>query len=191
MSKKAHRFDASDDFVESLGGEHRREMIPVESVLPRMSLGRDDSVLDLGAGAGYFTFPVAGVAREVLAIDIEPKMLSYLRSRLDEPGNDAISLVQGEITALPIADGSVDHVLAAFVYHEVDSQKRLVEECRRVLKPSGRITVIDFQKRFTGHGPPIWVRKRPEHVISTCKGLFALEDRHDAKAYYQLRLRRL
>lgn len=191
MSKKAHKFEASEDFAEHLGGEHRRQMIPVESVIPRMSLSPDDSVADLGAGVGYFTFPVADVSRDVVAVDIEPKMLSYLRSRVAERGDRKISPVRGEITALPLADGSLDHVLAAFVYHEVDSQERLLRECHRVLRPSGSLTVIDFQKRFTGDGPPFWVRKKPEHVLSTGRGMFELADRHDAKAYYQLRLKRL
>jgi len=191
MSKRAHRFEASDDFAEHLGGEHRRQMIPVETVIPRMSLSRDDSVVDLGAGVGYFTFPVANVSREVVAVDIEPKMLSHLRSRMVALGEERVSLVRGEITSLPLADRSADHVLAAFVYHEVDSQRRLLEECHRVLKPSGALTVIDFQKRLIGDGPPFWVRKRPEHVLSTGSGLFELADRYDAKAYYQLKLKRL
>lgn len=188
MSRKAHRFGASEGFAEHLEGEHRREMIPVESVLPRLSLRPDDSVADLGAGVGYFTFPIARVSSSVIALDIEPKMLSLLRTRMVERGSGNVSLVRGEITSLPLADRSVDHVFAAFVYHEVDSQEHLMRECHRVLKDSGSLTVIDFQKRFTGDGPPIWVRKRPEHVLSAGKGMFRLADRFDARAYYQLRL---
>ncbi len=188
MIKRAHRFDASEGFAERLEGEHRRELVPVESVLPRMSLRPDDSVVDLGAGVGYFTFPVSEVCGSVVAVDIEPKMLSVLRARMAEKDDGRVSLIRGEITSLPLASGSVDHVLAAFVYHEVDSQEHLMRECHRVLKPSGYLTVIDFQKKFTGDGPPIWVRKKPEHVLSTGKGMFRLADRFDAKAYYQLRL---
>lgn len=188
MTRKSHRFEASEGFEEHLEGEHRREMIPVESVLPRMSLRKDDVAVDLGAGTGYFTLPISEVCASVIAVDIEPKMLSALRSRLTERARGNVWLVRGEITSLPIASGSVEHVLAAFVYHEVDSQERLIRECHRVLRPSGTLTVIDFQKRFAGDGPPYWVRKRPEHVLSAGKGLFALADRFDSKAYYQLRL---
>jgi len=191
MSGKAHRFEASDDFAEHLEGERRREMIPVEAVLPRLSLSPGDSVLDLGAGVGYFTFPMARKCGSVIAVDIEPKMLSLLRGRIADRGHDNVSLLRGEITSLPVASGSVDHVFASFVYHEVDSQQSLVRECHRVLKPSGTLSVIDFQKRFTRDGPPVWVRKRPGHVLSTGRGMFSLEDRFETKAYYQLRLRRI
>lgn len=191
MSKKAHKFEAADDFVEHLEGEHRRGLIPVESVLPRMSLRPDDSVVDLGAGVGYFTFPMALLCREVIAVDIEPKMLSLLRTRIAEQGLGNVSLVKGEITSLPFSAQSVDQVFAAFVYHEVDSQEHLMRECHRVLRPSGSLTIIDFQKRLMGDGPPIWVRKKPEHVLSTGAGMFRLEDRIDTKAYYQLRLVKL
>lgn len=191
MSKKAHTFEASQGFEERLEGEHRRRMIPVESILLRMHIRPEDTVVDLGAGVGYFTFPLSLVSASVLAVDIEPKMLSLLRKRITEGRLENISLLKGEITSLPVADGSVDQVLAAFVYHEVDSQERLMRECYRVLRPSGHLTVIDFQKRLTGDGPPIWVRKRPKHVLSAGKGLFRLEDRFETKAYYQLRLQRI
>ncbi|MBN1678257.1 MAG: class I SAM-dependent methyltransferase [Candidatus Thermoplasmatota archaeon] len=190
MTKKAHRFEASDNFAEHLESEHRRGLIPVESVLPRMPLGHDDSVLDLGAGVGYFTFPMARLCQEVIAVDIEPKMLSLLRSRISEREVPNVSPVKGEITRLPFDAACVDHVFAAFVYHEVDSQEQLMRECHRVLRPSGSLTVIDFQKRLMTDGPPIWVRKKPEHVLSTGAGVFRLEDRFETKAYYQLRLRK-
>lgn len=191
MSGKAHRFEASDDFAEHLEGERRREMIPVEAVLPRLSLRPGDSVLDLGAGVGYFTFPIARECGSVTAVDIEPKMLSLLSKRMSDQGHENVFLLRGEITSLPVASGSVDHVFASFVYHEVDSQQSLVRECHRVLRPSGILTVIDFQKRFTKDGPPVWVRKRPGHVLSAGRGMFSLEDRFETKAYYQLRLRRV
>ncbi len=191
MSGKAHRFEASDDFAEHLEGERRREMIPVEAVLPRLSLRPDDTVLDLGAGVGYFAFPIARECGSVIAVDIEPKMLALLRKRVTDRGHDNVSLLRGEITSLPVASGSVSHIFASFVYHEVDSQQRLVTECHRVLKPSGILTVIDFQKRFSMDGPPVWVRKKPGHVLSAGRGMFSLEDRFETKAYYQLRLRRI
>ncbi len=191
MSRKAHKFEASGDFAEHLEGGRRREMIPVESVIPRMNIREQDSVADLGAGTGYFTLPMASMCGEVIAVDMEPKMLAFLKDRAFEEAIDNVSLVKGEITSLPLASESVDRVMAAFVYHEVESQDRLLRECHRVLRPSGSLTVIDFQKRLMRYGPPIWVRKRPEHVLSTGTGMFRLEDRFDARAYYQLRLRKV
>lgn len=174
--------------MERLDGEHRREMIPVDSVLPRMRVRPEDRVVDLGAGIGYFALPLSSLSREVVAVDIEPKILSILKARAHDRRAENVSLLKAEITSLPMADGSADKVLAAFVYHEVESQKKLIQECHRILRPSGSLTVIDFQKRFTRDGPPIWVRKRPKHVLATGAGMFRLDERFDSRVYYQLRL---
>ncbi|MBU0623702.1 MAG: methyltransferase domain-containing protein [Candidatus Thermoplasmatota archaeon] len=185
-----HRFSAEGDFIERLEGSERRESIPVESVLPRLGLGGDDVVADLGAGIGYFTFPVAREVREVIAVDTEPKMLEILSKRVRERGVDNVRVLRGEITELPLSDSSIGHVLAAFIYHEVGSQEKLVGECARVLLRHGSLTVIDFQKRETPFGPPLKERKTPEEVLRTSSKWFTLVSRFETEVFYQLLLSR-
>jgi ubiquinone/menaquinone biosynthesis C-methylase UbiE len=185
-----HRFPAKGDFIERLEGSERREIIPVESILPRLGLGRDDVVADLGAGIGYFTFPIAGEVREVIAVDMEPKMLEILSKRVRERGVGNVRVLRGEVTELPLADSSIDNVLAAFIYHEVGSQKRLVGECARILRRHGSLTVIDFQKRETPFGPPVKERKTPEDVLRTSSKWFTFVSRFETEVVYQLLLSR-
>ncbi len=187
---KGHRFSAEGDFIERLEGSERREVIPVESVLPRLGLGRDDVVADLGAGIGYFTFPIAEEVREVIAVDMEPKMLEILSERVRDRVVDNVLVLRGEITKLPLADSSISHVLAAFIYHEVGSQERLVRECARILRRHGSLTVIDFQKRETPFGPPVKERKKPEEVLRTSDKWFTLVSRFETEIFYQLLLSR-
>lgn len=186
LHRRPHKFEASGEFLEHLDGEERRRSIPPEIIVERMGLSENDSVLDLGAGVGYFSSPISKGSRDVIAIDSEPKMLSILsqRTRSSDIGN--VHLVCGDIVVLPLADGSVDHVLAAFVYHEVSDQSKLMEESARVLRPSGRLTVVDFQKRISREGPPIWVRKSPGHVERTSSPWFRSYNRFETDLYYQL-----
>lgn len=186
LHRRPHKFEASGEFLEHLDGEERRRSIPPEIIVERMGLSENDSVLDLGAGVGYFSSPISKGSRDVIAIDSEPKMLSILsqRTRSSDIGN--VHLVCGDIVVLPLADGSVDHVLAAFVYHEVSDQSKLMEESARVLRPSGRLTVVDFQKRISREGPPIWVRKSPGHVERTSSPWFRPFNRFETDLYYQL-----
>ena len=186
LRRKPHRFEASGDFLEHLDGEERRRSIPPEIIVERMGLSENDSVLDLGAGVGYFAVPISKRSKDVIAIDSEPKMLSILsqRTRSSDLGN--MRLVRGDIVVLPLADGSVDHVLAAFVYHEVSDQSKLMEESARVLRPSGRLTVVDFQKRISREGPPIWVRKSPGHVERASSPWFKPFNKFETDLYYQL-----
>jgi len=186
LGRKAHKFEASGEFLEHLDGEERRRSIPPGTIVERMGLAESDSVIDLGAGIGYFTSPISRMCREVVAVDSEPKMLSILSQRARSSGIGNIHLLCGDITVLPLADESVDHVFAAFVYHEVADQSKLMEESARVLRRSGRITVVDFQKRISREGPPIWVKKSPKHVERTALPWFKLSSRFDTDLYYQL-----
>jgi ubiquinone/menaquinone biosynthesis C-methylase UbiE len=186
LRRKPHKFEASGEFLEHLDGDERRRSIPPEIIVERMGLSENDSVLDLGAGVGYFAIPISKGSRDVIAIDSEPKMLTVLSQRTRSSGIGNVHLVCGDIDALPLADGSVDHVLAAFVYHEVSDQSKLMEESARVLRPSGRLTVVDFQKRISREGPPIWVRKSPGHVMRTSSPWFKPFNRYETHLYYQL-----
>ena len=186
LRRKPHRFEASGGFLEHLDGEERRRSIPPELIVERMGLSENDMVLDLGAGVGYFALPISKRCKDVVAIDSEPKMLSILSQRTRSSGISNMHLVCGDIAVLPLADGSVDHVLAAFVYHEVSNQSTLMEESARVLRPSGRLTVVDFQKRISREGPPIWVRKSPGHVERTSSPWFRPYNRVETDLYYQL-----
>jgi ubiquinone/menaquinone biosynthesis C-methylase UbiE len=172
--------------MERLEGAERRSAIPPDLVVSQLGLVPSGRSVDLGAGIGYFSFPLAERASEVVSIDIEPKMLGVIAERASERGVENIRLVRGEITRLPLADASIDHVLGAFVYHEVDDQKSLVAECARVLCPGGRLDIVDFQKRETSMGPPVSVRKTPEHVIRTASKMMRLESRFETEVFYQL-----
>ena len=186
MPAKAHKFEAEGDFVEHLEGAKRRERLPLNEIVPRLSLSKSDLVVDLGPGTGYFTFPMAEAAKHVVGIEIEEKMLKVIKQRTGERSADNVSIVRGDMNRMPIADSSADHVLAAFVYHEVENQAKLIAECARILRRGGWLTVIDFQRRIESDGPPIWVRKSPAHVKKTASSLFKLASSSGTKGYYQL-----
>lgn len=188
---RGHRFMAHDGFVTRLEGEERRRLVPTREIVPRLGLREGDTVLDLGAGTGYFSFPMAECGASVIALDIEPKMLQVLSSRAAERGMPAVDPVMGDILRLPFASSSVDVVFAAFVYHEVPDQGVLLGECARVLKPSGKLAVVDFQRRQTPIGPPVSERKPPSHVRRTARKWFRLEWSHETETYYQLMFSRL
>jgi len=184
--RHGHRFELSEDFIERLEGGKRREAIPPEAVVRRMHLSREDTVADLGAGVGYFTFPIAGHVHDVVAVDIEPKMIEILNRRSDEKQVTNLRAIRAEVTSTPIESGSVDHVLAAFVYHEVPSRVALLHEACRILKEDGRLTIVDFQKTETGFGPPVEERIAPGAVKREAAKIFSLVDSFETDIYYQL-----
>ena len=185
------RFSAEGDFFERLEGPERMAAIPRDEILPRMGLSRTQTVLDLGAGTGYFSIPIAEKVRKVVSVDLEPKMLGVLEQRILLAKIPNISMIRAEITHVPIRDDSMDHVLAAFVYHEVDRPARLMFESSRVLRPGGVLTVLDFQKKETTFGPPVSERKTPSQVIRSAPDEMHLHSVHEADVYYQMELVKL
>lgn len=183
---RSHRFSAKGDFIERLEGRERIALIPREVIIPRMRLKRSETLVDLGSGIGYFSLPMAKRVKLVISVDIEPKMHEVLSSRIRAGAVKNIEPLRAEITNLPIADASVDHVLVAFVYHEIKDRKRLMAEASRVLKNRGILTVVDFEKRETSIGPPVEERKTPAQVIRSAPMNLRIVSRYSSEVFYQL-----
>jgi ubiquinone/menaquinone biosynthesis C-methylase UbiE len=123
-------------------------------------------VADVGAGTGYFALPLARAllpGGRVFAIDMQPEMLQLLRARVlpDLP----IVLVEGEATRTTLQNASVDVVLLANVWHELDDQAASLAEASRILAPGGSIAILDWRKDVEQPpGPPLEHRIPPSEV---------------------------
>jgi len=156
-------------------------------IVDRLGLRRSDAVADLGAGVGFFAFPMASRAESVLCVDIEKKMLDVLSERIRKRKVRNMLPLLGDIQEPPIVDASVDHVLGAFVFHEVDDPRIFLYECNRILRPAGALTIVDFQKHAPiEFGPPEEVRRTPEQVVRACATQFAELSRFENEVYYQI-----
>jgi len=119
------------------------------------------TVLEPGPGMGFFTLPLAqmiGESGRVVAVDIQPRMLSALRRRAAKAGLiQRIETRQALPDSLGVADlaGAVDLVLAVAVVHEMPSAEAFFSEAAAVLKPGGRVLFVEpaghvTPERFAG-----------------------------------------
>ncbi|MBE0518015.1 MAG: class I SAM-dependent methyltransferase [Thermoplasmata archaeon] len=187
----ARKFEATGDFVERLEGTERRKAIPPLEIMERMGLDPSWSVLDIGAGVGYFSVPLSESVREVVALDVETRMLDVLQERAVSRKRKNIHALQGDVLAIPLMDESFDHVLLAFIYHEVNLPTLMLEECARVLKPGGCLTIVDFQKWETPFGPPVSERKTPAEVERRARKWFSLLAEFGEQVFYQLEFKKM
>jgi len=100
------------------------------------------SVADLGCGTGAITQTLAPFVERVIAVDESSAMLSAATKRLR--GIENVDIRNGRLEALPLADGEVDVALLFLVLHYVAEPARVISEAVRVLKPSGRLLVLDM-----------------------------------------------
>lgn len=102
------------------------------------------AVLDLGTGTGRVLELLAPKASRAVGIDGSPAMLGIARARLESHGWRHVQLRQGDIYALPVERDGYDLVVIAQVLHYLDDPGRAIREAARVLRPGGRLVVVDF-----------------------------------------------
>lgn len=126
--------------------ERRAEEQP-EQVVAAMKLKATDTVADVGAGTGYFTFRLAPLVPQgkVYAVDIQPEMLSVIEKRKQELKVANVVAVRSTETDVKLPANSIDVVLMVDVYHEFAYPREMMESIVRALKPGGRVIQIEYR----------------------------------------------
>jgi ubiquinone/menaquinone biosynthesis C-methylase UbiE len=120
----------------------RRRLAPPEGLISKLDISPGDVVVDFGCGPGFFLIPLAGVAAKVIGIDLSTRMLERA-ARHAKKNHVAVELLQSNGTNIKLQDDSVDLVLLGHVFHEVEDEQRVLKEFLRVLKPSGRLAIVE------------------------------------------------
>jgi ArsR family transcriptional regulator len=112
----------------------------------RAALGerRVDSFLDLGTGTGRLLDLFSPMYRRGIGIDASADMLAVARANLDRAGIANAQVRLGDIYHLPFPRDSFDVITVHQVMHYLDDPERALAEAARVLRPSGRLLIVDF-----------------------------------------------
>jgi SAM-dependent methyltransferase len=116
-------------------------------LLQNLSLKASDHVADLGAGTGYFSFPMAVklTSGKVLAVDIEPEMLKLIERRKIVDIVNNIDTVLASERSPNIPNASVDVVLVVDAYHEFSYPREVMAGVVKGLKPDGRVVLVEYR----------------------------------------------
>ena len=131
------------------------------------ALAQSDWVIgDLGCGTGQVSAAVAPYVDRVIAVDESAAMLQAARKRLS--GLDNIELRRGELEALPIDDGRLDAATLMLVLHHVPEPERALADVARVLKPGGRVLIVDMvphdREQYRQQMGHVWLGFSDDHV---------------------------
>jgi ubiquinone/menaquinone biosynthesis C-methylase UbiE len=117
-------------------------------LLPPLKIKKGDTVVDLGAGSGYYTMKLSelvGPKGKVYAVDIQPQMLAIIKNRAKAAKATNIELVQNTEKDLKLPANAVDLILMVDVYHELSYPHEMTDAMVKSLKPGGRLVFVEFR----------------------------------------------
>jgi len=175
-----HHPPSSEEYAKVLEDPSRDAWQKPHAVVMALDLKPTDTVADIGAGTGYFARRFALHAGKVYAVDIDDKLLAIVRSKA--PANLQTILAAPDDPGLP--SNSVDMIFFCDVLHHIESRPAYYVKLAKVLKPGGRVVVIDFYKKPLPVGPPESMKLSDQEVITEFqKAGFGLSKRLDILPY--------
>jgi ubiquinone/menaquinone biosynthesis C-methylase UbiE len=150
----------------------REEFEQPERVVDALKLQKGMVVADIGAGVGYFSLRIAkrvGPEGTVLAVDIQPEMLSLLKQNQEREGLTNVEPILGTVTDPHLPQDMIDLALLVDVYHECQYPEEMITQIRNSLKKNGRLVLIEYR------GEDATVPIKPEHKMTVKQVLAEIE----------------
>jgi len=180
------RTSRNRDFFDEVAGRYGSLTEPGggwQAVSSALALGfRGQSVADIGSGEGALTLSLARYCKEVVAVDVSPRMLMTLEAKADEAGlSDRVRPVEGELENLPLEASEMDSVFLSQSLHHAAQPEIAIREAARVLKPGGQLIVLDLvaheQEWVREQYADLWLGFDPDRLTEffTAAGLEPLE----------------
>ncbi|HYP12862.1 MAG TPA: methyltransferase domain-containing protein [Bryobacteraceae bacterium] len=147
--------------------EREIEEMP-ETALDKIGLQKGMTVADVGAGVGYFTVRLGrrvGPEGKVYAVDVQPEMLSILKTRAAKASLTNITTVLGTESDPKLPRDSLDLILLVDVYHEFSQPGRMLQRMREALKKDGRLVMLEYRKE----DPHIPIRSDHKMTVEEAK----------------------
>ncbi|MCK9376284.1 MAG: methyltransferase domain-containing protein [Syntrophobacterales bacterium] len=151
-------------------GKSSFDLIDAAKLWAELDLPQGITFLDVGCGQGNYSLAAAAIIGPnglVYAVDLWEEGIAALKERAAREGRVNLKALVAGAGQLPLEDRSVDAGFLATVLHDLvedGTAGGALQELARVLKPGGRLAIVEFEKIDGPPGPPIQIRLNPEEV---------------------------
>jgi ubiquinone/menaquinone biosynthesis C-methylase UbiE len=157
-----YKFDIAK--LEKLNDPARFESLPPDLFFAALDVPDGPSVIvEIGAGTGLFAEAIAGLAPQatIYVADIAEEAIEWMRENRAGVAEGRIVPVLADESHVPLDDAIADALYMINIHHEFVDAEASYREALRLLKPGGRLLVVDWAARETPKGPPQAVRVTP------------------------------
>jgi len=151
--------------LKKLNDPQRLTDIPPDYIWEKLHIEKPGVFVEIGAGTAFFSvaFLQKYEPSTLYACDLSEVMINWIKENVSPKYPDIIPIKTGEHN-VPLDDGIADLVFMINLHHELENPFLSVEEAYRILKPDGKIFVVDWKKKDMPEGPPTEIRCLPEQV---------------------------
>jgi ubiquinone/menaquinone biosynthesis C-methylase UbiE len=166
-----HRFQRAEDWARHFDDPSREAWQKPDEVVALMELAPGMTVVDLGAGTGYFISRLSravGPGGAVIATDIEADMVRYMNERAAREKLGNVKAIAAPADDVGVAAGSADRILIVNVWHHIADRERYAARMAAALKTGGAVIIVDYTLD-SRRGPSREHRLAPEQVMAELK----------------------
>ncbi|QTN31313.1 class I SAM-dependent methyltransferase [Akkermansiaceae bacterium] len=126
--------------------DREKEEAPSKAIA-MLDLAPDTVIADIGAGSGYYSYRIAPLIPEgkVIAVDIQPEMLRYLRFESERLSITNVEPHLGAIDDIKLPAHTLDAALMVDAYHEFSHPAEMLQSLHKALKPGGKIYLLEYR----------------------------------------------
>lgn len=158
-----------EELIERFESPERDAYQKPEKVLKYLGNIDGKTVMDIGAGSGYFSVKLAEKGAQVIAADVNDEFLAHVRKRVEENAIENIEVRKIEYDNPLLESKETDLVLLVNTYHHINKRPTYFGEVKQGIKDNGSLVIIDFFKSETPVGPPTNHKVSIDQIIAELK----------------------
>lgn len=179
-----------DELVQRFEDPEREKWQKPEVVIAFIGDLKGKTLVDIGAGTGYFAFKLADGAEKIIAADADARFIDYIENKNKDAKKNNLITRKAEYASAPLEANEADVVLLVNVYHHIEKRNDYFKAVHSKLREKGELIVVDFKKGDLPVGPPNAMKAGPNTAKAELEEAgFTFVQMDDASLEYQYLLK--